>query len=37
MLRKIESEIQKQIQAAVEFAVGASYPDLNEVDQHVYA
>jgi acetoin:2,6-dichlorophenolindophenol oxidoreductase subunit alpha len=36
-LRKIESEIQKQIQAAVEFAVGASYPDLNEVDQHVYA
>jgi TPP-dependent pyruvate/acetoin dehydrogenase alpha subunit len=37
ILRKIESEIQKQIQTAVQFALEASYPDLREVDQHVYA
>jgi pyruvate dehydrogenase E1 component alpha subunit len=37
MLGKIESDIQKQVRAAVEFAVSTSYPDLKEVDQHVYA
>ena len=36
-LGKIESEIQSQIQAAVEFALNAPYPDLSEVDKHVYA
>ena len=36
-LGKIESEIQQQIQTAVQFALNAPYPDLNEVDKHVYA
>jgi pyruvate dehydrogenase E1 component alpha subunit len=36
-LKHIEDEIQTQIRAAVEFALGAPYPDLSEVDQHVYA
>jgi pyruvate dehydrogenase E1 component alpha subunit len=36
-LGKIESEIQQQIQAAVQFALNAPYPDLGEVDKHVYA
>jgi len=36
-LGKMESEIQKQIQAAVQYAMNASYPDLGDVDKHVYA
>jgi pyruvate dehydrogenase E1 component alpha subunit len=36
-LGQIEKDIQKQIQAAVQFALDAPYPGVNEVDQHVYA
>jgi TPP-dependent pyruvate/acetoin dehydrogenase alpha subunit len=36
-LSKIESDIQKQIQTAVQFALADPYPDLAEVDQHIYA
>ena len=37
MLEKIESEISAEIKAAVNFAISTPYPDLNEVDQDVYA
>jgi pyruvate dehydrogenase E1 component alpha subunit len=36
-LGKIASEIQSQIEAAVQFALDAPYPDVSEVDKHVYA
>ena len=36
-LGKIDDEIQSQVQAAVQFALDAPYPDVSEVDQHVYA
>jgi TPP-dependent pyruvate/acetoin dehydrogenase alpha subunit len=36
-LGKIDDEIQSQVQTAVQFALNAPYPDLGEVDQHVYA
>ncbi len=36
-LGKIESEIQSQVQAAVQFALDAPYPDVSEVTQHIYA
>jgi TPP-dependent pyruvate/acetoin dehydrogenase alpha subunit len=34
---KIEAEMKDEIEAGVEFAVNAPYPDPSEVDQHVYA
>ncbi|MDH3444715.1 MAG: thiamine pyrophosphate-dependent dehydrogenase E1 component subunit alpha [Deltaproteobacteria bacterium] len=36
-LKTIEDETQKQIQAAVQFALDAPFPDTAEVDRHVYA
>lgn len=37
MLDSIDQEIQSETQAAVQFGLDASYPDVSEVDQHVYA
>ena len=37
VLESIASEIKAQMQAAVEFAIAAPYPEINEVDQDVYA
>jgi acetoin:2,6-dichlorophenolindophenol oxidoreductase subunit alpha len=37
LLDQIEGEIATEIKDAVNFALNASYPDPNEVDQHVYA
>ncbi|MET0499970.1 MAG: thiamine pyrophosphate-dependent dehydrogenase E1 component subunit alpha [Candidatus Binatia bacterium] len=37
LLHKIEDQIAQDIQAAVNFALDAPYPDPGEVDQHVYA
>ncbi|MFQ5851138.1 MAG: thiamine pyrophosphate-dependent dehydrogenase E1 component subunit alpha [Candidatus Binatia bacterium] len=34
---RIESDIRREVEAAVQFASGAPYPDPNEVNQHVYA
>ncbi len=34
---QIEKEIQKEVEEAVQFAINAPFPDINEVDQHVYA
>ena len=36
-LRKIETEIEAEMQAAVEFAIAAPYPEKSEVDQDIYA
>jgi pyruvate dehydrogenase E1 component alpha subunit len=36
-LAEIEKEIRREIETAVQFALEAPYPDLSEVDQHVYA
>jgi pyruvate dehydrogenase E1 component alpha subunit len=36
-LKRIEDEVQSEIQAAVQFALNAPYPDVSEVDKHVYA
>ena len=36
-LRKIETEIEAEMRAAVEFAVAAPYPEKSEVDQDIYA
>jgi acetoin:2,6-dichlorophenolindophenol oxidoreductase subunit alpha len=36
-LRRIESEVKAEMQAAVDFALAAPYPDKSEVDQDVYA
>jgi len=36
-LAKIEEELRREIEAGVEFALNAPYPDPSEVDQHVYA
>ena len=36
-LAKIEEELRREIEAGVEFALNAPYPDPAEVDQHVYA
>ena len=36
-LSRIESEVKAEMQAAVEFAIAAPYPDLSEVEQDVYA
>jgi len=36
-LSEIEKEIRHEIEAGVQFALNAPYPDPDEVDQHVYA
>jgi pyruvate dehydrogenase E1 component alpha subunit len=36
-LRKIVTEIEAEMQAAVEFAIAAPYPEKSEVDQDIYA
>jgi len=36
-LARIEEEVRQEIEAAVQFALNAPYPDPSEVDQHVYA
>ncbi|MGH7817801.1 MAG: thiamine pyrophosphate-dependent dehydrogenase E1 component subunit alpha, partial [Candidatus Binatia bacterium] len=36
-LAKIEEELRREIEAAVQFALNAPYPDASEVDMHVYA
>jgi pyruvate dehydrogenase E1 component alpha subunit len=36
-LAQIENDIKARIEAAVQFALDAPYPDATEVDQHVYA
>ena len=36
-LRKIQTEIEAEMQAAVEFAIAAPYPEKSEVDQDIYA
>lgn len=37
ILEQIEREVRAEAAAAVQFALDAPYPDLSEVDQHVYA
>jgi TPP-dependent pyruvate/acetoin dehydrogenase alpha subunit len=37
VLARIEEEVQVEIQSAVQFALGAPYPDPGEVDRDVYA
>ncbi|HMR64026.1 MAG TPA: thiamine pyrophosphate-dependent enzyme, partial [Anaerolineae bacterium] len=37
VLEQIETEISAEIQAAVQFALHAPFPDKSEVDHHVYA
>jgi TPP-dependent pyruvate/acetoin dehydrogenase alpha subunit len=36
-LRRIRDEVSAEIMAGVQFALEAPYPDVSEVDQHVYA
>jgi acetoin:2,6-dichlorophenolindophenol oxidoreductase subunit alpha len=36
-LQKIENEAREEMKAAVQFAITAPYPSVEEVDQHVYA
>jgi TPP-dependent pyruvate/acetoin dehydrogenase alpha subunit len=36
-LKKIEEEVEAEMQAAVEFAIAAPYPEKSEVDQDIYA
>ena len=36
-LKKIEAEVEAEMQAAVEFAIAAPYPEKSEVDQDIYA
>jgi len=37
LFQRIENEVAAEIKTAVTFALNAPFPDLNEVDQHVYA
>jgi pyruvate dehydrogenase E1 component alpha subunit len=37
ILEQIENEVRSEVEAAVEFALNAPYPDAAEVDYHVYA
>jgi acetoin:2,6-dichlorophenolindophenol oxidoreductase subunit alpha len=37
IFEQIEKEIEQEIAEAVEFAINAPFPDVSEVDQHVYA
>ena len=36
-LQKIETELEKEMDAAVQFAIAAPYPGIDEVEQHIYA
>jgi pyruvate dehydrogenase E1 component alpha subunit len=36
-LQKIESELEVEMDAAVQFAIAAPYPGIEEVEQHIYA
>jgi pyruvate dehydrogenase E1 component alpha subunit len=36
-LERIQSEVNAEMKAAVEFAIAAPYPPINQVDQDVYA
>jgi pyruvate dehydrogenase E1 component alpha subunit len=36
-LQKIETELEVEMDAAVQFAIAAPYPGVEEVEQHVYA
>ena len=36
-LEQIESDVQSEMEDSVQIALDAPYPDLNEVDKHVYA
>jgi acetoin:2,6-dichlorophenolindophenol oxidoreductase subunit alpha len=37
LFEQIEKEIEKEVEEAVAYAINAPYPDVSEVDQHVYA
>jgi pyruvate dehydrogenase E1 component alpha subunit len=37
IFEQIESEIKKEVDEAVQFAINAPFPDVSEVDQDVYA
>ena len=37
LFSQIEDEVRAQVEAAVTFALNASFPDEMEVDAHVYA
>ncbi len=37
VLDRIQRDMKSEIEAAVQFAINAPYPDVSEVDQHVYA
>ena len=37
LFQRIENDVTAEIKTAVTFALNAPFPDLNEVDQHVYA
>jgi pyruvate dehydrogenase E1 component alpha subunit len=37
VLAQIETQVRSEVEAAVEYALAAPYPDPDEVDQHVYA
>jgi pyruvate dehydrogenase E1 component alpha subunit len=34
---QIESEAKEEVETGAEFAINSPYPDVSEVDQHVYA
>lgn len=37
IFEQIEAEVKDEVEAGAEFAIQAPYPDVSEVDQHVYA
>jgi len=37
VLDQIQADVKAQVEAAAQFAIGAPYPDVSQVDQHVYA
>jgi acetoin:2,6-dichlorophenolindophenol oxidoreductase subunit alpha len=37
LLEKITTEVRAEVEAAVKFAIAAPYPNVDEVEQHVYA
>src|SRR3990172_13032287 len=37
VLDRIQADVKAQVEAAAQFAIGAPYPDVSQVDQHVYA
>jgi len=36
VFKQVEKEVRAEVEAGVEFALNAPYPDPSEVDQHVY-